>query len=293
MEKKKILITGANGFIGKALVRHFQRKNFEVVALVRTVKTKTASDESVKYVPFDLSADSESYESHFNEADYLVHAAYMKYKSGNNADAINEKGTRNLIHLAQEQNVRVVYLSTMSAHPEAISHYGKSKRNLEKLFNGPQHLVLKLGLVVGAGGGLIGEIKKVLSKSKFIPLVNGGNQPIHTVHLNDVVEIVDQGLQSEELNGTFLVGEKKSRTLRWVYDLIGTKLGNKPTFVNLPYPLMYLAVKLVSLLPIGPDISTENLLGLKQLKSFEDQANSFFPNYEVKPLNEQLDHESL
>jgi len=293
VEKKKIIITGANGFIGKALVQHFRNKDYEVVAMVRTVKTQAQNEEGIRYVPFDLSADVESYESHFGDADYLVHAAYMKFRNGNNADAINEKGTGNLLELSEKHNVRVVYLSTMSAHPEAISHYGKSKAKLEKLFKASQHLVLKLGLVVGSGGGLIGEIKKVLSKSKFIPLVSGGNQPIHTVHLNDVVEIVDQGLQNEELNGTYLVGEKKSRTLRWVYDLIGTKLGNKPTFVNLPYPLMYLTVKLVSLLPIGPDISTENLLGLKQLKSFEDQADRFFPNYVVKPLNEQLESESL
>lgn len=291
--KKKIIITGANGFIGQNLVRFYAAKDFEVYAFVHSKKEESFSNSNVKYILFDLTFDPKEYEKYFDGADYLVHAAYMKFKSGNNADTINSNGTKNLLDLSNKHHTRMVYLSTMSAHNEAISHYGKSKAKLERLFKNSEHLVLKLGLVVGEGGGLIGEIKKVLSKSKFIPLVSGGNQPIHTIHVDDVAHIIDQGLNSESLSGTFLVGEKKSRSLRSVYDIIGTKLGNKPTFVNLPYPLMYLAVKVVSLIPIGPDISTENLLGLKQLKSFEDQAGSFFPNYEVPRLEEKLKNARL
>jgi len=288
VERKKIIITGANGFIGKSLVKFYSQKQYRVLAFVHSVKPNAFKASNLTYVPFDLSFNPDDYRDHFKNADYLVHAAYMKFKSGNNADEINESGTRNLLELAELNQTKVVYLSTMSAHENAISHYGKSKVRLEKLFDLSKHLVLKLGLVVGSGGGLIGEIKKVLSKSKFIPLVGGGNQPIHTVDVNDVVKIVDLGLHGDSLNGKYFVGEKNSRTLRSVYDLIGTKLGNKPTFINLPYPIMYLAVKIVSMLPIGPDISTENLLGLKQLKSFEDRVSEFFPDFEVASLETQM-----
>lgn len=293
METKKIIITGANGFIGQALVRYYAAKKYQVLGFVHSVKQSAFSNPSVEYISFDLSFQQSEFEQHFSDADCVVHAAYMKFKNGNNADEINASGTKNILALANKFNLRLVYLSTMSAHPNAISHYGKSKAKLEQLFANGKHLVLKLGLVVGAGGGLIGEIKKVLSKSKFIPLVGGGKQPIHTVHLDDVVKIIDQGLSDANLSGTYFVGEAKSRSLRSVYDVIGTKLGNKPTFINLPYPIMYLAVKVVSMLPIGPDISTENLLGLKQLKSFEDRQSDFFPNYNVAGLEDALRNTEL
>ena len=261
----KIAITGATGFVGGELVKYFSAQGHEVLKLQR--QSVKHSDERF----FDMrSADSIP---PLQGIDALIHTAFLRYDTVQIPDAsdINIRTTLALEQACQRARVRFVFLSTMSAHSQAISHYGKHKYDIEQQLNLSKSIVFKLGLVIGEKG-LFNTIKTTIQKTNFIPLVGSGVQPIQTVAVSDVCKAIDIVLQ-KQLTGIYLIGTERVYTIRDLYATVAAGLGKKPTFVSLPYWLLSLAFKTIELLHIPFNLSNENLLGLKQLKAFDTKED--------------------
>lgn len=73
----------------------------------------------------------------------------MKFDQNKNADKINIDGTKKLVEFCRKKNIKPLFFSSFSAHKEAISHYGKTKLELEKLFDISKDVILKPGFVLG------------------------------------------------------------------------------------------------------------------------------------------------
>jgi NADH dehydrogenase len=257
----KIAITGATGFVGRELVDYFIRAGHEVIKLQR--RSVHADDERFYDVrSVDSIPDLEG-------IDALIHTAFLKYDKKNLPDSseFNIKGTLALADACHQSGTQFVFLSTMSAHADAISRYGKHKYDIEQQLDQTKDLILKLGLVVGRKG-LFDTIKTTISKSSVIPLVGRGSQPIQTIAVTDVCRIIDRAL-ADHLTGIYHVGTEKVYTLRDLYSAIAKRLGKNPTFVNVPYGLVSVALGTIETLRIPFNVSQENLLGLKQLKAFD------------------------
>jgi len=85
---KKILVTGATGFIGDYVIRRLLAKGFPVVATSASAEKAAGYSwyQQVEYKPFDLRAvsETENYYSFFNRPDALIHLAWEglpNYKS--------------------------------------------------------------------------------------------------------------------------------------------------------------------------------------------------------------------
>jgi dTDP-6-deoxy-L-talose 4-dehydrogenase (NAD+) len=77
---KKILVTGATGFIGNYVIKELLRKNCVVIATSADGKKaqKTSWFSQVRYIPFNLSDfnDNLNYYLYFEEPDLLIHLAW-------------------------------------------------------------------------------------------------------------------------------------------------------------------------------------------------------------------------
>ena len=159
-------VTGATGFIGRNLVRDLSARGFAVTAFQRTPPHAAAPRVHVRTLILPDRVDP----ADFAGLDVLVHGAFVEYGPDClEADAINREGTRRVVAAAREHGTRVVYLSTMSAHPGALSHYGRNKLELEEMFDPERDAILKLGLVLGAGG-LFGSMAGLLRNVRVVPL---------------------------------------------------------------------------------------------------------------------------
>jgi len=282
----RVIITGATGFIGSHLARHFAARGWQVAALART--PPDAALGNITWHRFDLGGDVP--EAPFRQAQAIIHCAYVKFSAAQKeADAINLAGTQRLLALSRQHDVKFVFLSTMSAHAGALSHYGKNKLELEKRFDPARDLVLKPGLVLGRGG-LFEAISGFIQKSKALPLIGGGTQPIHTIAIGQLTAAIEMGL-AKDLSGVFLLGEKKAVTLRDLNRAIAQKHGRSPLFVPVPFFVVDWALSAIALLRIPLNISKETLLGLKQLKAFHPDRDRFFPGLE--PQDHQTTIERL
>jgi len=268
---KTIVITGANGFIGRFLIEHFKNNGYHVVALIHRAYKAALPD--VEYRQFDL--DSFAGDVIPMQAEALIHAAYIPYKKGNNSDSRNLKGTQRLLEIAHRKKVKkFIYLSSFSAMEDALSHYGQNKFEIEKLFNENIDLVLRPGLVIG-NGGLYKNLKSIILKSSIIPLIGGGKQPVQTINILKLAEVIQAGIENSSC-GYYNIAEENAFPIRDLYKKIAVENNRKVHFLPLPYPIATFMIKAMEFFFKEPPITLENLNGLKQMKSRDTTENEIF-----------------
>lgn len=279
--KMKIAITGATGFVGGELVDYFTAAGHDVIKLQR--RSIHADNERF----YDIrSTDSIP---DLTGVDAVIHTAFLKFDKKNLPDSseFNIRAALALEKVCHQVGAKFVFLSTMSAHAEAISRYGKHKYDIEQLLDKSKDLVFRLGLVVGRKG-LFDTIKTAISKGAFIPLVGSGSQPIQTVAVTDVCLIIETAIKNK-MTGAYTLGTERVYTLRDLYAAIAARLGKKPVFVSVPYFAVSFALNTIETLRIPFNVSQENLLGLKQLKAFETKSDLEKLGVSVMDMDQTLD----
>lgn len=155
--KKRILITGASGFIGSFIVEEALRKDMEVWAAMRATSSKKyLQDERIHFIELDFSSEEklkkqlQSYS--FN---YVVHAAgATKCTKRDDFFRINTQGTQHFVNALLALNMpieRFVFISSLSVYgaiheqlpyknidetdiPQPNTAYGESKLKGRKSF---------------------------------------------------------------------------------------------------------------------------------------------------------------
>ncbi len=264
-ENKTIIITGASGFIGSFLCKYFAENGWNVIGLVR--KLPKEEIRNVRYELFEMPNNIPL--EVFKNSDAIVHCSYSKFSPSNpNSDKINKEGTEKLLEISRaSSNPKFIFLSSMSAHKDALSHYGRSKFALEKIFDPNKDVILKPGLVMG-NGGMLKTISEYISKHKTIPLPGNGIQPVQTLTLLNLSDAI-QKIIMDKLSGTFCLGEVIPITIKEFYTEVAKQSNKNIKFISIPFWPLFMFVRFIETIGLKTSTSSESLLGLKQLKSFD------------------------
>lgn len=288
-KQKTIIITGANGFLGSALVKYFKQKGWRVVALVRNANKYKLP--SVVYVEYDLSKPLDA--SVFAGANYLVHTAYVKHDNKHpDALNINVQAAKHLLKASREHKLkRNIFISSMSAHSGAESIYGKQKLAVEKLFKGADCTVIRSGVIMG-NGAIVGQMTSFMKSKHAVPLIGGGKQPLQVVALYDMVRVIKTVLEKKQ-PGTLTIATPEVYTYKEFYDALRKHLGIVVIFIPIPLGLLLGAVKLTGFLHLPVSINEDNVLGLKNLRSAKTADDLRTLGIELDNLDEILSKSSV
>jgi len=266
MTKQKtptIAITGASGFLGGVLVDHFLKKKWNVIALVRHEGPKRAN---LEYRQYDITKPVAA--KTLEEVDYLVHAAYIKLDASHpDALELNISGAKKILKAARTAGVRhTTFISTMSAHEEAISAYGKQKLAIEKLFLKEKNAtVLRCGLIIG-NGGIVREMARFMKSKHMVPLIGGGRQPLQVIGVHDLAHVIEK-IYDRSLSGRFVAATPKVYSYRQFYEALSKQIQTKVAYIPVPYWALEGIFKTAALFHISLGVGDDNLKGLKKLIS--------------------------
>lgn len=281
-----VIITGASGFVGSVLVRYFGQKGWQVIGLVRNPKRFTAKG-SIRYVEYDLEKPFD--DSFFKGATYLVHTAYIKYDR-DHPDALkrNVEAAKRLLAAARKYKLaKTVFISSMSAHEEAVSVYGRQKLAIEQLFDTPSDVALRSGLIIGRGG-IVQQMSQFMRSKHLVPLIGGGKQPLQIIAVGDLARVVEQALIHKEVSGVLTVANPRVYTYKSFYQTLARHLRTKVLFVPVPFYVLLGAMRTISLLPLPLSVNEDNLWGLKKLRSADTAKDLAVLGIEVDELEAAL-----
>lgn len=260
-----IVMTGAHGFIGSNCAKLFKECGYQVRSLVRCANQagefKCVLPDEVDPVAFQGGVRA------------VIHCAYeTRVSKLEQAHAVNVLGTQKILQLARKNNIpKFVFISSMAAHPEAHSFYGKSKWEIECSLDQLSDLVIRPGTVLGMGG-VFERTREMIRKLPVLPVFFGKNKRMQTVWIEDLCEGIFQAV-SKNLTGAFNIAEGEGVLIPDFYRGIAALDGKSPLLVPFPGHLTLFFLKAVESLGVRLPITSENLLGIKYLKSFDVSAD--------------------
>lgn len=268
--KKKILITGASGFIGSFLVEKAINKGFDIWAGVRKSSSREyLQDERIQFI--DLRFDNKEalikqlsdFVSTNGRFDYIVHnAGVTKCLDPKDFDKVNFQYTINFIEALQKTNAtpeKFVLMSSLSAFgmgdelnytpikltdiPNPNTAYGLSKLKAEKYLESTTDFPYLIFRPTGVYGPREKDYFLMLKTVKSGLDVGAGFRTQHLtfIYVKDLVDAIYAGLDSTITNKAYFVSDGNVYTDKEYTNLVKAVL-EKKNVLNLKVPLGLLKV---------------------------------------------------
>ncbi|HQU37286.1 MAG: GDP-L-fucose synthase [Anaerolineales bacterium] len=240
-----ILVTGATGFIGRALVRHLSETGQEVRVLLRP---SPKSPRLPKGVPVEVSVVSLNDERGVRAALRGVHqvfhlASASGYGRHGNLFNTDMEGTRILAQAAQDAGIqRLIFLSHVGADRMSAFPVHKAKGIAEEHIrkSGVPHTIIRSTIVFGPEDNFTNNIAAILRAVPFIfPTPGDGKVLLQPLWVEDLVTALLWALQNPEMvNETYEIGGGEYFTLRQIVETIMNTSNTRRAFLPLSIPFM-------------------------------------------------------
>jgi NADH dehydrogenase len=263
-----VLVTGATGFLGSALVPALLAAGHLPRVFARRAPSPAAP--GVEIALGDLE-DSASLAAAVNGADAVVHLGAAT--SAGRIDPayayrVNVGGAAALLRACRAAGCRrIVAMSTQHVHLPRPGVYGRTKRIADLLFadSGLEVTILRPSLVYGPGRrGVFVKLQGLVRKLPVIPVVGPGRWRLRPLFLPDLIALVLETLRRPELAGrSYDVGGPDLVSYDEFLEAICRALGRPCRRVHLPLWLSFaLAWTLERALP-NPPLTVENVHGAR------------------------------
>ncbi|MFS4493664.1 SDR family oxidoreductase [Maribacter sp. 2308TA10-17] len=168
----KILLTGANGYIGMRLLPMLLELGHEVICTVRDAERLSVDKETrakIQVLEIDFLEDfvAGKVPHDIDAAYFLIHSMSSSTKDFDEMEAITAKNFNTYLEGTQVQ--QVIYLSGI-VNDDNLSKHLWSRKNVEQILaEGPFELtVLKAGIIVGSGSSSFEIIRDLCEKLPFM-----------------------------------------------------------------------------------------------------------------------------
>jgi nucleoside-diphosphate-sugar epimerase len=218
---KKILITGASGFIGSFLVEEAVSKGWQTWAGIRKSSSKEyLQDDRIQFIDLNFSDKNKLKEqiaahvSQYGKWDYVIHnAGLTKCLNPADFDRVNYLFSKHLIEALQETgNVpeKFVLMSSLSAHHSgARTVYGASKLKAEDFLKAQTGFPFIILCPTGVYGPREKDYYLMLKTIKAGLDVTAGLKPqqLSFIYVKDLVQAAFLALESPVRNQSYFVAD--------------------------------------------------------------------------------------
>ena len=207
----RILLTGANGYIGMRLLPQLMEQGHEVICAVRNKNRFTSNEElkeKVELVELDFLKDDEAPEKikDIDVAYYLIHSMTASTKDFDKKEA---KAAENFNKMMAATSVnQVIYLSGIINEEELSKHLKSRKKVEEILYNGEFNLtVLRAAIIVGSGSSSFEIIRDLCEKLPVMITPKWVKTRCQPIAIRNIIQYLTGVIGNEECyNESFDVG---------------------------------------------------------------------------------------
>lgn len=267
---KRVLVTGATGFLGKYLVEELTNNGYEVVAQGR--KENILNNLKEQYKVNILKCSLNEIKNIDMNIDCVIHAAALSTVWGKWQDFYdsNVLGTENVIKFCLKNNVRrLIYVSSPSVYSakfdrfnikeedfdknNKLNFYIKSKILAEDLINKIDNQKLETVIIRPRGLFGIGDTslvpRLINANSKIgIPLFNDGKNVVDITCVENVAYSLRLAMEKEEANGNiYNITNGDPTEFKNILDKLFTELEERANYRKMNINLMYFVASVIEL----------------------------------------------
>lgn len=215
----RILLTGANGYIGKRLLPYLIEQGHTIICAVRDKSRFIIKDEykqNIKVIEIDvLNLDTlNSIPKDIDAAYYLIHSMASESNDFDKLEAISAENFKTAL---EKTNVKhLIYLSGI-VNDSKLSKHLASRRNVENILSkGKYHFTaLRAGIIVGSGSASFEIIRDLVEKLPFMLTPKWVLTKTQPIAVRDVIQFLSKSLLNEiTYNKSFDIGGNEIMTYK-------------------------------------------------------------------------------
>ena len=205
MIKKKVLIFGSTGQIGKHLIRKLTKNNYKVTCQTRNSHKAIflKSSGSIGYIDIQEASifDVEKVSNLILETDICVNLIGILYEKGkiNTFKRIHEDFPNILSEICNKYNKELIHVSALSVENAIDSIYAKTKvagenhikRNFKKA------TIIKPSVVFSVDDNFTTRFMSILNLLPFFPLYYNGSTKFTPIHASDLANLIFNVISNE------------------------------------------------------------------------------------------------
>jgi NADH dehydrogenase len=285
----RVFVTGATGFVGRAVIQSLRAEGHVVRCLVRRGSEEDLHGfEAIERVEGDILGPPEALEGGMAGCDTVVHLVGIIRElptRGVTFERLHHKGTANVLAAATRAGVRrYLHMSALGTRPGARSRYHQTKWAGEEAVraSGLAWTIFRPSVIYGPGDGFVSLLAGMIRRLPVVPVIGDGSQRVQPVAIEHVAAGFARAVRLEAtVKHTYDVAGPDAVTMRQMLDLIGAALHRPIRTARVPFMLMRPVAQLMQGIPSFP-LTHDQLLMLQEDNTGNPSA--FYTAFDIKPI---------
>lgn len=284
-----VFVTGATGFVGRAVAHALRADGLKVRCLVRRGSEHDLRGlEAIERVEGNI-LSRQTLDEGIGGCDAVIHLVGIIREHrgrGITFERIHVDGTLNVLAAAAAANVRrYLHMSALGTSATARSRYHQTKWLAEEAVRASvlPWTIFRPSVIYGKGDGFVSMLARMVEKLPVVPVIGEGRQKVQPVPVEQVAEGFRRALaRPETVKQTYEVGGPDAVSMIELIDAIGKALGHaRLRKVHLPIGLMRIAAGTLQAIPSFP-LTTDQIAMLEADNTCD--PTPFFRTFGLTPI---------
>jgi NADH dehydrogenase len=285
----RVFITGATGFVGRAVVQALRAEGHAVRCLVRRGSERDLHGfEAIERVEGDVLDPAAALEAAISGCDTVVHLVGIirEYPSrGITFERIHHEGTRNVVQAAVAAGARrFLHMSALGTRAGARSRYHQTKWAGEEAVRGSglAWTIFRPSIIYGEGDGFLSLLAGMVKRLPVVPVLGDGRNRLQPVQIEQVAAGFARAVTHDaSTKQTYDVAGPDALTMLDVVTMLAAALHRRIHLVRVPLTLVRPMTSALHRLPSFP-LTPDQLLMLEEDNVGDPQ--SFYTAFKLTPV---------
>jgi NADH dehydrogenase len=285
----RVFVTGATGFVGRAVIQALRTEGYMVRCLVRRGSERDLHGlGAIERVEGDVTVP-ESLEPAISGCDTAIHLVGIIREHPTRRitfERVHVAGTMNVVDAAARAGVRrFLHMSALGTRAGARSRYHRTKWAAEETVRGSAlpWTIFRPSIIYGRGDEFVTMLAGMVRRLPVVPVIGDGTQRLQPIPVEQVADSFARAIDTPAaVKQTFEVGGPDAVTMVQLLDEIGAALGRRRVRkAHLPLGLMRSMSAFLHRVPSFP-VTPDQLRMLEENNTCDPTA--FFTTLGLTPI---------